>query len=101
MNDAPGLTLAYFTTRSNEPRHEKRTFCICENKEADQLISAFVLATQIVHAQGNRLFPSRRLFDIGGKQSKHGKSGSVFIHFIRLYYFLGIKNKQTGLFFTD
>ena len=35
-----------------EPRHEKTGFCICENKEADQLLgySAFVFATRIVQS---------------------------------------------------
>ena len=33
---------------SNEPRHKKADFCLCENKGAD-LISAFVFATRIVH----------------------------------------------------
>ena len=35
-----------------EPRYEKPGFCICENKDADQLrgISAFVFATRIVQS---------------------------------------------------
>ena len=33
-----------------EPHHEKITFFICKNKDADQLISAFVFATYIVQS---------------------------------------------------
>ena len=34
---------------SNEPRLKKADFCLCENKGAAKLISAFVFATRIVH----------------------------------------------------
>ena len=41
------------TKRINEPRHEKTGFlhfCICENKDADQLRCAFVFASQILQS---------------------------------------------------
>ena len=44
-NEVSSLWLETF-----KPRHEKIGFCICVNKDADQLISAFVFATQIEHS---------------------------------------------------
>ena len=34
----------------NEPRYENTAFCICKNKDADQLVSAFLFPTWIVQS---------------------------------------------------
>ena len=73
--------LGYHMRTTKMQNSIQRSFCTTSHF-GQHLCCCFL---DTIHTQRNRLFPSRRLFDIGGKQSKHGKSGSVFIHFYFVY----------------
>ena len=87
-------------------RHiRKQTICICENKDADQLCSNFVFATQIVQSffylnpKKSLVYagPGRKLkllvFSCGG--SSHSKNIQLLPPRITLIYMLNVKVKTT------
>ena len=54
-----------------------------------------------IYTQGNRVFRCRRLSDFGGKQRRHGVTGSVFIYFYFAYINYMRPKNQVGRLYIE